>query len=274
MKAKCPVCPHGCILSDGQTGLCGARKNEGGEVRCINYGKITSCALDPIEKKPLMRFYPEAAILSVGSFGCNLRCGFCQNHQISMASPDENVNVYIPPAELVEKALEFKEYGNIGIAFTYNEPLIGIEYVEDCSVLAHEKNLKTVLVTNGYICDEPFKRILPRIDALNIDLKGFTGDFYKKLGGDLETVKRTIMTAAGRAHVEITTLVIPGENDGEDEMAEMTSWIAGIDASIPLHLSRFFPRYKYSGRPTPVETLNKLADIARKKLKHVYIGNV
>ena len=269
----CALCPHHCDIPEGRVGLCRARCNTGGTIVCGNYGRLTSLALDPIEKKPLARFYPGSLILSVGSYGCNLRCPFCQNSEISMADGSAQT-VYVPPQQLVEKALELVPQGNIGLAFTYNEPLIGCEYVRDCASLSHTHGLKTVLVTNGMICEEPLLKLLPDIDAMNIDLKGFTQEFYGKLGGDLETVQRTIALAARHCHVEVTTLVIPGENDGEDEMDALSAWLSSIDPEIPLHISRFFPRYKMAGKsPTPVETVRRLCGVAQKHLRHVYTGN-
>lgn len=273
MKAECPICPHRCGLDEGQTGLCGARKNTGGKISCESYGKITSIALDPIEKKPLRLFFPGTYILSAGSYGCNLHCPFCQNHSISMPKDKPDAS-YVSPAALIENALSLKARGNIGIAYTYNEPLVGYEYVLDCSRLAREKGLKNVLVTNGYINEEPLKRLLPYIDAMNIDLKSFSNIFYEKIGGDVTTVKRAISIAAGLAHIEVTTLIIPGENDSRSEMENLSSWLSGIDGDIPLHISRFFPRYKYSGMaPTPVNVIYSLAEIARKHLRNVYTGN-
>ena len=269
----CTLCPHRCDIPEGRTGLCRARSNTGGAIVCGSYGRLTSLSLDPIEKKPLARFYPGSLILSAGSYGCNLRCPFCQNSEISMADGSAQT-VYVSPEQLVEKALELVPQGNIGIAFTYNEPLIGYEYVRDCAALAREHGLKTVLVTNGMICREPLLKLLPDIDAMNIDLKGFTQDFYKKLGGDLETVKQTIMLAAKRCHVEVTTLVIPGENDGVDEMDALSAWLSSVDPGIPLHISRFFPRYKMADKsPTPIETIYRLRDAAQKHLCFVYTGN-
>ncbi|HPE16620.1 MAG TPA: radical SAM protein, partial [Oscillospiraceae bacterium] len=212
MKAVCPICPHHCALEEGQTGLCRARTNTGGVVTANNYARLTSLALDPIEKKPLRRFYPGSSILSAGSYGCNLRCPFCQNCEISMADAGIQT-VTVQPEELVRRALALVPRGNIGLAFTYNEPLVGYEYVRDCARLAHEAELKTVLVTNGTVCREPLLALLPDIDAMNIDLKGFTQRFYDLVGGDLETVREAIALSASRCHVEVTTLIIPGEND-------------------------------------------------------------
>jgi len=270
---KCNLCPHLCNIKEGGVGLCRARTNISGEIKCLNYGKLTSISLDPIEKKPLARFFPGSKILSVGSFGCNLRCSFCQNYEISMA--DESINAaFVSPEELVEKALKLVPSGNIGIAFTYNEPLISYEYVMDCAKLAKAQGLKIVLVTNGTICREPLKELLPFIDAMNIDLKGFTSEFYKKLGGDLETVKETISLAAKSCHVEVTTLIIPSENDSDSEMEDISLWLASVDANIPLHLSRFFPRFKMKDKiPTPVETVYRLREVALRHLRYVYAGN-
>jgi pyruvate formate lyase activating enzyme len=275
MRVLCEICPHGCSIEEGHTGFCGARGNVDGKVTAINYGRVTSVALDPIEKKPLHRFMPGSYILSVGSFGCNLRCPFCQNCDISMADGKTAETYDMTPEQLVDKALTLRPRGNIGIAYTYNEPLIGYEFVYDCAVLAHQRGLKNVLVTNGYICEKPLKEILPFIDAMNIDLKGFTDAFYKKLSGDLEAVKRSIAESAKSCHVEVTTLIIPGENDGADEMAALSGWLATVSPDIPLHLSRFFPRYKYKDKsPTPPETLYTLREIALQHLKYVYLGNI
>lgn len=273
MKVTCPICPHTCILEEGQKGLCNARKNQNGTVVSINYGKITAIGLDPIEKKPLARFMPGSQILSVGSFGCNLACPFCQNHEIACGDEDMSVRV-IPPEELLEMAVRMIPERNIGLAYTYNEPFIGYEYVFDCARLVRQKKLKNILVTNGYVNPKPLADLLPFIDAMNIDLKGFTQAFYSKLGGKLEPVKTTIETSFQACHVEITTLIIPGENDTEEEMRALSGWLAGLDSNIPLHISRFFPRHLYMDRsPTPVSAIYRLAEIARENLDYVYTGN-
>ncbi|NLX93393.1 MAG: AmmeMemoRadiSam system radical SAM enzyme [Clostridiales bacterium] len=273
MKVICTLCPHHCALEEGKTGLCRARKNVQGTIISESYGKVTSIALDPIEKKPLNRFYPGGMILSVGSFGCNLRCPFCQNSDIATA--DSSIQTqHVSPETLVNKALELTPRGNIGIAYTYNEPLVGYEYVLDCARLARENNIKNVVVTNGMICEEPLLALLPYIDAMNIDLKAYTESFYKKLGGDLATVKNTIHLAAKACHVEVTTLIIPGENDSVAEMDALSSWLASIDSSIPLHISRFFPQWQMKDcAATPVKTVYALAEVARKHLEYVYEGN-
>lgn len=274
MKAVCTLCPRSCELEEGQTGFCGARKNRDGVIVCDNYGRLTALALDPVEKKPLARFYPGTGILSVGSYGCNLRCPFCQNSGISMPRGGNADTVDVSPEMLVQKALQLVEKGNIGVAYTYNEPLVGYEYVRDCASLVHESGMKNVVVTNGYIQETPLKKLLPLIDAMNIDLKGFTPRFYDLVGGGLETVKNSIALAAAQCHLEVTTLIIPGENDTEQEMRALAGWLSSVDRKIVLHVTRFFPRYHFSERaPTPVETVYRLARVAREYLQYVYEGN-
>jgi pyruvate formate lyase activating enzyme len=273
-KLVCNLCPHRCDLKENQIGICSARSNINGKIVPVNYGQLTSIALDPIEKKPLRRFCPGKYILSVGSFGCNLKCQFCQNYQISMCFKEALRLQYVEPEELIKAGSDLIQRGNIGIAYTYNEPLVGYEYVRDCAILARKNNLKNVIVTNGYFCGEPMKELFPFIDALNIDLKGFTSAFYEKVGGNLETVKDFIKIASKYSHVEITTLIIPGENDDEDEIRKMVEFIASINPDIPLHLSRFFPCYKMKDKsPTEVADIYHLANVAREKLNYVYEGN-
>ena len=274
MNKVCQVCMHHCSLRPGQTGICGARRNENGTVICGNYGLVTSMALDPIEKKPLKMFRPGSRILSVGSYGCNLRCPFCQNYEISMADEAAGGTLYISPKDLAYKALEYKDAGNIGVAFTYNEPLVGWEYVRDTARLVREAGMVNVLVTNGSVTQEVLEELLPFTDAMNIDLKGFRADSYRKLGGDLETVKAFIRRAAESCHVEITTLIVPEENDSLEEMEEEAQWIASLDGEIPLHVTRFFPRYHMENRgPTDIGRVYLLAETARKYLKNVFVGN-
>lgn len=230
--------------------------------------------LDPIEKKPLARFYPGSKILSVGSFGCNLFCPFCQNHEISTAGQTEIGWQDVTPAQLVRLASGYQNAGNIGVAFTYNEPLVGYEFVRDTACLVKQNGMKTVVVTNGSVELEILEEILPYIDAMNIDLKGFTEDYYRKLGGNLNTVKAFIERAAKDCHVELTTLIVPGENDSKEEMEQEAAWIASLSPEIPLHVSRFFPRYQMTDRKaTEVRQVYRMKQIAEKYLKYVYTGN-
>ncbi len=288
--ARCEVCFRHCEINDGKLGFCMARTAVKGQVKASNYGRLTGIALDPIEKKPLARFMPGSKVLSVGSYGCNLRCPFCQNSEISWApdvkafigTSEENVR-FVAPAELVSIAERYVNAGNIGVAFTYNEPLVGYEYIRDTSKLVHEKGMKNVLVSNGTAELSVLEEILPFIDAMNIDLKGFTEHYYKDvLGGDFRMVKSFIERAVKDCHVELTTLIVPGENDGEDEMRELSAWVASlkdkkrntIGTEIPLHVSRFFPRFNMLDRPaTEVSKVYRLAEIARENLRFVYTGN-
>ena len=273
MSVTCDLCFHHCRLGEGQTGLCRARANRNGTVVPLNYGKLTALALDPIEKKPLRRFHPGSRILSVGSFGCNLHCPFCQNAGIAAVGA-ETCTRDCTPDRLVQEVLRLQGEGNIGVAYTYNEPLVGYEFVRDCAGLVHRAGLVNVLVTNGTVGEASWRALLPLLDAVNIDLKGFTEDWYRRLGGDLATVKRSIALAAEACHLEVTTLVVPGENDTEEEMRALSAWLASVDPDIPLHVSRFFPRHRMQDRSaTPVRTVWRLAEVARERLRFVYTGN-
>lgn len=284
--ARCEVCFRHCELSEGQTGFCGARVCSGGRVVTKNYGSVSSIALDPIEKKPLNRFHPGSMILSVGGCGCNFRCPFCQNHEISwskQAMQMSNRLDVITPQELAELSQRYKNQGNIGVAFTYNEPLVSFEFVRDTAQLVHKAGMKTVLVTNGSAEPQVLDQLSGCIDAMNIDLKCFNERVYKDvLGGDLETVKRFISRAVQFCHVELTTLIVPGISDDEEELRRLVDWVAQlkdesgktIGENIPLHLTRFYPRFEMSdSRPTDIALIRRFADIARQKLKYVYIGN-
>lgn len=274
MKIVCQTCMHHCSLLPGQVGMCRARKNENGNVICDNYGQVTSLALDPIEKKPLKMFCPGSMILSVGSYGCNLRCPFCQNYEISMADRAGSEAVYLSPRELADEAVRYRRAGNIGAAFTYNEPLVGWEYVRDAAKLVKEAGMKNVLVTNGTAEVWVLEEILPYIDAMNIDLKGFTESYYEKLGGSLGQVREFILRAVKDCHVELTTLIVPGENDSGEEMEQEARWIASVSEDIPLHVTRFFPRYHMTDRgPSETDRVRRLAGIAGKYLKNVFVGN-
>ena len=277
-QVLCDVCPKFCKLREGQIGFCRARSNIGGKIVPINYGQATSLALDPIEKKPLMRFCPGTYILSYGSYGCNLRCPYCQNASISMAGPDNCPHRLITPEGLTDLAVDLskQEPGNIGVAFTYNEPTVCFEFIRDTSKLLHEAGLKSVVVTNGGLVRKYADELLPHVDALNIDLKGFSNEFYRYVKGEFDTVKEFIKAAVEhKCHVELTTLVIPTKNDDPEEIGREVEWIASISPEIPLHLSRFFPRYKVDDLPpTPAETIYRPNDIPEKKLKYVYTGNL
>ena len=276
--ARCEVCFRHCELKEGQIGFCKARIGKDDKVISNNYGQITSLALDPIEKKPLRRFFPGSKIISVGSYGCNLRCPFCQNYEISWSDEVEYVAKqarYVSPEQLVKTAERYIDNGNIGIAYTYNEPLVGYEYVRDCAKLVHEAGLKNVLVSNGSVELKILEEIIPYIDAMNIDLKGYSENYYwKLLKGDRKQVLDFIAEAAKHCHIELTTLIIPNENDSIEEMKELSAWIASIDKTIPLHISRFFPCFNMTDRgPTSVKRVYELADVAREKLDYVYTGN-
>ena len=278
----CGICPHHCAIGEGGRGKCRARGTRNGKNVPLLYGIMSSVALDPIEKKPLRRFYPGSTILSVGSFGCNLNCPFCQNWEISMTDGSTYLqdidSHYLAPDVLADMADGLRDRGNIGVAFTYNEPTICWEYILDTAPLLREKGLKTVLVTNGCVEDQTAKQLLPHVDALNIDLKSFDAEIYRKtLGGDLDTVKRFIEHAAAQCHVELTTLIVPGMNDSEAEMRALTSWAASLPGGeeIPLHITRFFPRYRMTDRAaTERKTVLRLTEIAREKLSYVYPGNM
>ena len=280
--AQCHVCFRHCEIKEGGVGFCGGRTARNGRVEAFNYGRVTGLALDPIEKKPLSRFYPGSMILSVGSFGCNLRCPFCQNYDISWS---EEAKRYaetaetLTPRELTDLALRTKNRDNIGVAFTYNEPLIGYEFVRDTARLAKAGGLKTAMVTNGTAELPVLEELAPLIDAMNIDLKGFTDRYYSHvLGGSLQQVTAFIEAAVRHCHVELTTLIVPGENDTEEEMRELSAWVGQLrnpdGESVPLHISRFLPRFRMTDRAaTPVRTVYRLAEIARENLAFVYTGN-
>ena len=277
---RCDVCFRHCDLKKGDTGFCGARIGLSDSVVPSNYGRITSIALDPIEKKPLHRFYPGSKILSAGSYGCNLRCPFCQNSEISWGEEARNIVVTsetITPEELVSIAERQQKNGNIGIAFTYNEPLVGYEFVRDTAKLSHGFGMKNVIVSNGTASLSVLSELVPYIDAMNIDLKCFDADVYSKvLGGSLEMTMEFIEEAVKHAHVELTYLIVPGLNDSPEKMREMTAWIASLKdgKDIPFHVSRFFPCFHMTDRPaTPVSMVYELAEVARESLNYVYTGN-
>lgn len=271
-RVKCWLCPHHCVIKAGQSGLCRSRINENGQLIALNYAEVAALALDPIEKKPLYHFYPGKNILSVGTFGCNLSCGFCQNYILAHGQPDTRI---IEPEQMADLAGKSRQQQSIGLAFTYNEPLIWYEYLLDTARLLKEKDLKVVLVSNGYIEAEPLGFLLPYVDAINIDVKAFNQDFYKKLcRAGLGEVMNTVEQAAPRCHVEITSLIIPNENDNMEEIRQMSQWLAGINPFIPLHLSRYHPAYKFKQEATPAHTLEQARQVAQEYLKYVFVGNL
>lgn len=269
-KIECLLCPHNCVILNEGVGICRVRKNVNGKLISLNYGKVASYGKDPIEKKPLYHFYPGESIFSVGSYGCNFTCQFCQNYAISQETPSV---IETPASNLADIALN--EKNNIGVAYTYNEPTIWYEFMKDIMNEVTKANKKNVIVTNGYINQAPLEEILPYVDAMNIDLKSMNPEFYKKYcGGELEPVLEAIKTAAKHTHVELTTLLIEGLNTSEEEIEKIAKWIASVDDSIPLHLSRYFPNYKMKKPATDVELVKRLAEVAKSHLKYVYIGNV
>lgn len=286
--AVCATCPRHCRLAPGELGACRARRNVGGVVVAENYGRVTSLALDPVEKKPLARFMPGSYVVSVGSYGCNLTCPFCQNFEISQAGAPDVGWREVGPEELAALAADARRRDPrvTGVAFTYNEPLVGWEYVRDASVAARERGLVSVLVSNG--CAEPgvVDELAPLLDAANIDLKGFSPAFYEKCGAAdgaaaLAAVRGAIerLAAEPGCHVEVTTLVVPGMNDSEEEVAAIAAWLAALDGGhgakkIVHHVTRFFPRWRMlDAAPTPVATVYALADVSRRWLRHVHVGN-
>lgn len=273
---RCDLCPHKCFLQDGKIGICGVRiakyDDEKLKLYTLNYGEITSIAVDPIEKKPLYNFYPGTNILSVGSFGCNFNCSFCQNYSISQYKAESR---FMSVEELADTSLNFED--SIGIAFTYNEPSIWYEYVLDVAKEIKKKNPshKVVLVTNGYISEEPLKELLPYIDAMNIDLKG-NKEYYKKLCfGELDYVKNTIKLAYKHGcHIEITTLLVPGENTDEETIKDIAEFISSLDRKIPIHITKYFPRYKMKKEATPIDEIKSAYKIFNTYLDNVYLGNL
>ena len=273
----CTTCPHTCCLGEGYYGLCRSRCGRDDEVVAEGYGRITSLALDPIEKKPISCWRGGTTVLSLGSYGCNMRCPFCQNASIAQVGPDEVGWRVVSPAEIVDTALSLSSRRCIGIAYTYNEPLINWEFLRDMGRMAREKGLVNVLVSNGMATERVVREIAPLVDAANIDLKCFTDEGYRSLGGDLTTVKRTIELLAEMptCHLEITTLVVPGLSDDEAQIEAIALWLASLDPSIPYHLTRFFPQHRMTDvDPTPRATLEHLKTIAERHLETVLLGNV
>jgi pyruvate formate lyase activating enzyme len=278
-KVRCFLCPQNCTIEEGSFGFCGVRKNKKGKLYSLVYGKPISLGIDPIEKKPLYHFYPGNSILSLGTFGCNLSCMFCQNFEISQVKQNRdleqiNENIeYFSPKDIIDKCINNKISF---LAFTYTEPTIFYEYMFDIAKLAKKNNIKTVSVSNGQINTEPLKKLLPYIDAFNIDLKAFNKDFYNNIcNGSFSAVKNTIkQIIKARKHLEITLLLIKGHNDNKKEFEEMCGWLSSLSKDIVLHISRAFPYYKMDFEVTPVSLMKDFEKIAKKYLDNVYLGNI
>jgi pyruvate formate lyase activating enzyme len=272
----CRLCPHACIIGVGKTGICRVRRNTGGVLLADTWGKLSAINFDPVEKKPLYHFHPGKTILSLGSVGCSMKCQCCQNWQISQISTTDYLfSSKLDLLDIVKLAKSRHE--NIGVAFTYNEPTVWFEYMNDIAKLIRFEGLKNVMVSNGYINKEPLNGLFNYMDAFNIDLKGFSENFYRKFAGaTLSPVLRTLkqIRKAGK-HLEITFLAIPSLNDSPDEFGKMVSWIAEeLGSDTVLHLSRYHPDYKLDVEPTSAVQLEILYGIAREKLSYVYVGNI
>ncbi len=271
-KIRCHLCPHLCLIGEGQLGICQTRQNINNELIAINYGEITSIALDPMEKKPLYHFKPGKKILSVGTFGCNMKCSYCQNHHISQQRAFSDFKT---PDELIKMINQVEN--NMGIAFTYNEPFMWYEYMYEVAKKVKEQNPNQVIVivTNGYINPEPLSKILPYVDAMNIDLKAFQESFYQKIcKATLDPVLKTIEMAHTKCHVEVTSLMVTEENDSVEEIEKIAQFLGNLNKDIPLHLSRYFPNFKMHYPPTDINKMKKAKEVALKYLNYVYIGNV
>lgn len=269
---KCGLCPHECVLAEGRAGRCGVRCVKDGMLTAAGYGRISSAHMDPIEKKPLYHFLPGKNIFSIGGWGCNLSCVFCQNWSISQQAIEDGEVV-----ESIETADRVGLQGSIGLAYTYNEPLVGIEYVMDCARLVHARGLRNVLVTNGFVSTGPAHELLPFIDALNVDIKSISDSFYRRYcGGRLEPVLEFCrMCVEKMCHLEITNLIIPGLNDGEKDLKDLAEWIAcNLGKSVPLHLSGYHPQYKLDVCATSKDILENAYAVCSEILDYVYIGNI
>lgn len=277
-KILCEACYQRCILNEGEVGTCGVRQVVDGALRLLVYEKAAALNIDPIEKKPLYHFLPQSDILSLGTVGCNFSCQFCQNAHISQYPKEHDGEIFGEVAKAQDIIEIAKDRGVESIAYTYNEPVVFFEYAYEIAKLAHENELKNVFVTSGYETHQAIDKIAPYLDAMNIDLKSFSDNFYKHIcGASLKPVLETIKYAYKKGiWIEITTLLIPTQNDSDEEIRNMARFIASVDCTIPWHLSAFFPNYKMQDiEPTPIETLLRAYDIAKSEgLEFVYIGNV
>ena len=275
-RVTCRLCPHNCVIAEGRTGRCRSRKNVGGQLVSLTYGRPCAIADDPIEKKPLAMWHPGTRCLSLACTGCNLRCPNCQNYTISQVAPDDVPYDECSPEEMVALA---QRHHLPTIAYTYTEPLTWIEYMTDIARLAHEAGLYNVLVSAGYVNEQPLRDLAPLIDAANIDLKSFSDEIYRQYNGaSLSPVLRTltVLREAG-VHLEITLLLIPGINTDDDMLHAMFQWLASNDmADCALHISRFFPMYKMqTASATPLAAMRRAEAIAHDEgIAHVYLGNV
>lgn len=268
-SVQCVLCPHFCNIVDGHTGLCCVRKNIEGVLYTLNYGKVTSVHTDPVEKKPLNFFMPGTLTFSIGSFGCNLGCPFCQNYTISKGNPK---SCDFLPEEIVKTAIS-EELPSV--SYTYSEPSMFYEYMLDTAKLAKKNGLKNIMVTNGYINPNPLNELLLYIDAINIDLKTYDDIIYRtKLKGSLQPVINTIEKASKQCHVEVTMLIVPKISDDLNQIEQAAMKLSELDENIPLHLSRYFPRYQYDEPPTELSLLKQAYDVCKKHLNRVIIGNV
>lgn len=268
-KVQCNLCHHTCVISDGNAGICLIRQNIEGKLYQTSYNEVTSLNIDPVEKKPLYHFFPGTEVLSLGTNGCNLKCSFCQNWQIS-------TQITTRKSVTIDELLDISFKNNIkSIAYTYNEPIIWYEFVLDCMKAFRKAGIKNIMVSNGCINPEPLHGIIPYLDAINIDIKGFNSNFYKWVKGNFDLVKQTVETISKTdIHMELTNLIIPTKNDDENEFESMCKWIASLNPNIVLHISRYFPSYKCNIPPTNTDTIANLYEKAKKHLKFVYPGNI
>lgn len=274
-KVQCTLCPHKCVLAPDNAGKCHVRKNLKGELYNLQFGYISALHLDPIEKKPLYHFHPGSKVLSVGGYGCNMSCQFCQNHCISQSIPNFSNLAFMHPEQLAAEAKAV--HGNIGLAYTYNEPIVNIEFIKQTALLVRQMGLKNILVTNGYIQEKPLLDLIPLLDAVNVDLKGFTNEFYKKYTQSaLQPVKRSIqMLVEAGVHTEVTWLLIPDANDNQEYFLQAVEWLASLkQQNIVLHISGYHPDYKMKNQKTTLAQLQAFYQLAKRYLKFVYLGNV